>query len=124
MRIELNGAAKEVTDGLDIAGLLALEGANPEAVVVMRSMGIDLSEHESQPLTEQLVRHTDLLLAMTRSHQQAILVEWPDAADRVRLLCHGGQDVPDPIGGPPELYQRCAAQIKAELLEWIKELKL
>ena len=29
---------------------------------VMATMGIDLSDHESQPLTEQLVRHADLIL--------------------------------------------------------------
>jgi hypothetical protein len=31
-------------------------------------------------------------------------------------------DVPDPIGGPPEQYQRCAEQIRSALLEWVDEL--
>ncbi|MBI2824528.1 MAG: threonylcarbamoyl-AMP synthase [Planctomycetia bacterium] len=108
------------------AGLAAMMGgrASPEAVTVLRTMGADLSAHESQPLTEQLVRHADLILPMTRSHRQAIVSEWPEATDRVRLLCRDGSDVPDPIGGPPEVYERCAVQIKAELAEWVKELKL
>ena len=83
------------------AGISAMMGGRPtaEAVTVMADMGIDLSGHESQPLTEQLVRHADLLITMTRSHRQAILTEWPDAADHTRLLCQGGQDVADPVSG-------------------------
>ncbi len=108
------------------AGIAAMMGGRPsvEAVTVMADMGIDLSAHESQPLTEQLVRHADLLITMTRSHRQAILTEWPDAADHTRLLCQGGQDVADPVGGPAELYRRCAAQIEAELDAWVDQLPL
>ncbi len=108
------------------AGLAAMNGsrASIEGVHVLKRMGIDLSGHESQPLTEQLVRHADLILVMTRSHRQAILNEWPAASHRVHLLCHSGADVADPIGGPPEMYERCAAQIAAEVAEWAKKLKL
>ena len=96
------------------AGLAAMMGgrASAEAVVVLKRMGIDLSTHESQPLTEPLVRSADLILAMTRGHRQAIISEWPDAADRVRLVCHSGADVADPIGGPPELYERCGRKFR------------
>jgi protein-tyrosine-phosphatase len=108
------------------AGLAAMMGgrASAEAVVVLKRMGIDLSAHESQPLTEQLVRHADLILVMTRAHRQHILSEWPDAADRIRLLCHSGADVADPIGGPPEMYERCAAQIQDEVTKWANEIKI
>ena len=108
------------------AGMAAMSGgrASIEAVAVFKRMGLDLSAHESQPLTDQLVRHADLILAMTPSHRQAILAEWPDAAERVHLLCRNGADVPDPIGGPPEMYRRCAAQLKAEVSEWANQIKL
>ncbi|HVX60825.1 MAG TPA: Sua5/YciO/YrdC/YwlC family protein [Pirellulales bacterium] len=108
------------------AGIAAMLGgrAASEALKVMSEHGIDLSAHESQPLTEQLVRHADLILPMTRSHRQAILAEWPEAASRVKLLSHEGLDVPDPIGGPIEQYQRCAAQMKPEIEKWVEELKL
>jgi len=127
MAEKLGCAPSELADrGLMVmsAGISASMGgrASPEAVVVLNKQGIDLSAHESQPLTEQLVRHADLILPMTRSHRQAILNEWPEVADRVKLVSHSGADVGDPIGGPPELYERCAAQIKADLLEWAKEI--
>ena len=107
------------------AGIAAMMGGrpSPDAVTVMADLGVDLSAHESQPLTEQLVRHADLILTMTRSHRQAILAEWPHAAERTRLLCHDGSDVADPVGGPVDFYRRSAAQIGEQLDDWLKELR-
>ena len=102
-----------------IAAMLGGRAAN-EAINVLGPLGIDLTAHESQPLTEQLVRHADLILAMTRSHRQAILAEWPTAAERVKLLSHDGADVPDPVGGPAELYERCLAQMRPDVERWVQ----
>jgi len=108
------------------AGIAAMTGgrAAGEAVEVLRSMQIDISTHESQPLSEQLVRHADLILAMTRSHRQAVLSDWPAAAERLKLVCFDGSDVPDPVGGSAEQYRRCVAQLKPELERWAAELAL
>lgn len=109
---------------VESAGIAAMMGSRPsaEAVSVMAAMGIDLTDHESQPLTERLAMQADVIFAMTRSHRQAIVTQWPELAARTRLLCRDLQDVADPIGGPTELYQRCAEQIQAALLSWIDEL--
>ncbi|HEX7378871.1 MAG TPA: Sua5/YciO/YrdC/YwlC family protein [Pirellulales bacterium] len=103
------------------AGIAAMLGgrAAHEAIQTLAPLGIDLTAHESQPLSEQLVRHADLILAMTRSHRQAILAEWPSAAERVKLLSHDGADVADPVGGPAELYERCLAQMTPEIERWV-----
>ncbi len=108
------------------AGIAAMAGGrpSPEAVHVMKNYGINIEDHESQPLTAQLARHADVIFVMTRSHRQAILAEWSDAADRVALLCQDQSDIPDPIGGPPELYQRCADRMKAEIEPWVRQLPL
>jgi protein-tyrosine phosphatase len=106
------------------AGIAAMMGgrASAEAVTILNDRKLDLSGHESQPLTDTLVRSADLMIAMTRSHRHAILAEWPEAAGRVKLLCKSGSDVADPIGGPVEAYRRCAEQISAELDRWLDEL--
>ncbi len=108
------------------AGIAAMAGSRPapEAVDVMAEMKIDLSGHGSQPLSEQLVRHADYIITMTQTHRQAILAQWPGADDRVLLLCQDGGDVADPIGGPAEMYRRCAAQIKGELQAWLDRVQL
>ena len=99
------------------AGIAAMVGgrASAEAVEVMRKRQLDLSRHESQPLSERLVRHADIIWTMTRSHRDAIVAQWPAAAARTDLLCTDPSDVPDPIGGPRELYDRCAEQIDTQL---------
>jgi protein-tyrosine phosphatase len=82
------------------AGLSAYLGGRPaaEAVEVMQSIGVELTQHERQQLTAQLVRH--------------------------ELLCLDQRDVPDPIGGPVEQYQQCAGQIKAELEGRLKHIEI
>jgi protein-tyrosine phosphatase len=97
------------------AGIAAAPGCPPssEAVQVMRDYGLNLAPHEAQPLTEQLVRHADLILAMTQSHVQSIVERWPAAADRTRILLPDGSDVSDPIGQTVGAYRHCAEQIAA-----------
>jgi tRNA threonylcarbamoyl adenosine modification protein (Sua5/YciO/YrdC/YwlC family) len=106
------------------AGVAASPGIrpSPEAVVAMKKRGLDLSMHESQPLTERLVRFADIILTMTHSHRDAIVSNFPDAAARTHIISRDRGDVSDPIGGPAELYHRCADQIDGYLAAWIDEL--
>jgi protein-tyrosine phosphatase len=108
------------------AGIAAMSGsgASYEAVQTMQARGLNLSDHESQPLSERIVRFADLILTMTRGHREAICTQWPECGPRVKLLCHDQQDVSDPIGGPDTVYQRCADQIEAQLDAWIDSLDL
>jgi tRNA threonylcarbamoyl adenosine modification protein (Sua5/YciO/YrdC/YwlC family) len=101
------------------AGVAATPGcvASIEAVEVLQERGLDLSKHESQPLTDKLVRHADLILTMTGGHRHAILRRWPDAASRTFTLRTDGGDVSDPIGGPKVLYKECAEQVEQALRE-------
>jgi tRNA threonylcarbamoyl adenosine modification protein (Sua5/YciO/YrdC/YwlC family) len=108
------------------AGISAMAGSGPssEAVAVMAQKNLDLRRHESQPLSERLVRFADLILTMTRGHRDAILAQWPSAAGRVHLISRDGNDVADPIGGPLEMYHRCAEQIEQQLSGWLESLDL
>ena len=108
------------------AGIAAMMGgrATHEAMQTMEQMELDLSNHETQPLTESLVRHADLIFAMTKSHREAILAQWPSASGRTRLLSCEGSDICDPIGGPLERYEHCALEIRRELSDLVEELEL
>jgi protein-tyrosine phosphatase len=107
------------------AGTSATMGsrASAEGVKVLAEWGINLSDHESQPVTSQLVRHADVIWTMTRSHRQALVSQWPEAAARTSVLSRNGGDVSDPIGGTEDQYLRCAEQIKAELEARLAELE-
>ena len=106
------------------AGLSAMAGgpASPEAVEGMHERGLNLADHASQPISERLVQQADLILAMTRGHREAIVSQWPWAAPRVRLVCHDGSDVADPVGGTLDQYRRCAEQIDQQLERWLEQL--
>jgi tRNA threonylcarbamoyl adenosine modification protein (Sua5/YciO/YrdC/YwlC family) len=99
------------------AGVATMMGgrATTEAAETMAELGLDLGSHETQPLTEPLTRHADVIYAMTRAHREAIVAEWPSAAERTEVLAVDGSDICDPIGGPLERYRQCAQRIRAEL---------
>jgi protein-tyrosine phosphatase len=108
------------------AGLSAPPGgrAAAEAVQTMQERKLDLTQHESQPLSERLVKFADCIITMTGGHRHAILQAWPEAEPRVHMISRGQGDVADPVGGPIELYRRCAEQLDGYLEDWCKELPL
>jgi len=99
------------------AGITANNGspAADQAINVLGQQDLDLTCHSSQPLSYALANSADLILTLSNSHQQAIVNEWPEFADKTSLLAHDGSSVSDPIGGSYEIYQQCAAQIDTHL---------
>ena len=107
------------------AGLAGMWGgtAAREAVEAVADLGLDLSGHGTQPLTEPLVRHADVIYAMTRAHRDAIVEGWPSAAERTELLSADGSDICDPIGGPIDRYRHCLAQNASGTEDRLNELE-
>lgn len=99
------------------AGLAAYPGApaSRESVELLKQDGIDISAHESQPVTEDLLFHCDHILTMTRNHLDSILQIFPELHQKARLLSVDEKDVSDPIGGGPEEYARCKNEIQGSL---------
>jgi tRNA threonylcarbamoyl adenosine modification protein (Sua5/YciO/YrdC/YwlC family) len=97
--------------------------ASLEAVRVLSEHGVNLADHETQPLSEPMVRHADVIFVMSRAHREAVISQWPAAAQRTRLLSRDGTDIFDPIGGPPERYERCAEQIRIAVEAQLDELE-
>ena len=106
------------------AGISAGHGGSAahEAQTIMQEMNLDLSQHASQPLSDRLARHADLILTMTRGHHQAIVNHWPSLAGKVHVLCPGGHDVADPIGGSTKVYRSCAEEIDGYLAKRVDEI--
>lgn len=68
------------------AGLL--EGGRPASdhgVSILRDRGIDLSSHRSTEVTSELLRSSDLVLAMAREHAR-VVVDAPEAWPKTFLL--------------------------------------
>jgi len=108
------------------AGVAAMPGgrASPLAVQTAAELGLDLSRHETQPVSASLVRQADVIYVMTRAHRDALLVQWPEAAERTWLLSPDGADIADPIGGEVERYRQCVRQIDNALAQRLEEVEI
>lgn len=103
------------------AGVAADDGEpiSPEAVKAIRALGIepsDLARRTSRELTRQMLAEADVIFAMTAGHARAVAAMDPPSAHKVMVLDPEGGDVPDPIGGPQELYTQTARRL-AELIQ-------
>jgi protein-tyrosine-phosphatase len=98
------------------AGTLQIEGqpADSKAVAVCQEMGVDISNHVSQGLTEELVDWADYILVMEYRHALVVREKFDEECD-VLLLGNliGLMEIPDPIGSWKFKFRKCRDQIKA-----------
>ena len=88
------------------AGVATGYGQRPSenGVEALRQWGIDIRDIRSQPVTDELVDWATHIYAMTRSHLDALLTFFPEAANKTWLACEfepalaQRPEVPDPIG--------------------------
>ena len=102
-------------------GVVFPSSASQEAVSVLKSFGMDAREHVSRPVTAMLLKKSDLVFVMTRSHRSQVLERVPNVESRVFVLGEFRSDpirrevdldIPDPIGHARAEYQACAGVIE------------
>ncbi len=84
---------------VESAGIAALVGrpAEPEAVALLATRGVDIASHRARQLTPELASRFDLVLVMEEGHVKAVEALAPALRGRVhRVGKFGGFDVPDP----------------------------
>lgn len=83
------------------------EPALPVVHEAAQQLEIDLSDHRSRRLDEQLLIEHDLVLVMQNSHKESLQIEYPQHWDQVYLLSHvverGSYDIVDPLGSEQEV---------------------
>lgn len=109
---------------IESAGIFAEpeQKASENAVLAMRDMGIDISEHRTQPVTEELLKRADIILTMTEG-QKMMIAQY--AKDKVyTLLEYSGSkgDISDPYGGDLEEYKETAQEIYDALVDVAEKL--
>jgi RpiB/LacA/LacB family sugar-phosphate isomerase len=111
------------------AGLGAIDGDPPthHSVMAMKEIGIDISKQRSNALTADMVRSADLILGMTHSHVDTVLLLYPSAVEKTFLLREFDdtlepyeKDISDPIGSPYQTYVECRDQIEQGIVTLIK----
>ncbi len=88
----------------------------------------DMSAHQSQPLTSELLEKSDLIFAMTPSHFAEIIRLRKDVADRTYLFKNFpdhasiGEGLIDPIGQELSVYNETFLEIGEYLGKYLPEI--
>lgn len=98
------------------AGTRAIAGqeAAANSVKAIREIGGDLTEHRSQPMTQELVDWADRILVMEMRHASDVRNEFERADEKIQLLgTFGGMvEIDDPYGSWIFRFRRSRGDIK------------
>jgi len=107
------------------AGVVARRGdaVSANSVSALKKVGLDISAHRSQPLTQETMDRALLVLCMTESHREMIRLQTdrpPANLNLFREFMPGSVDreIGDPFGGPLSLYEA----VRDEMVESIPSL--
>lgn len=95
--------------------------ANENAIKVMEEDGIDISNHTSKQIDEEILRESDLIITMTNGHRDLLLNIYPEYKEKtftLKAYDNGIKgDISDPFGGNIEEYRKTKDQIKKLIKE-------
>ncbi|MBA7620060.1 Protein-arginine-phosphatase [subsurface metagenome] len=91
-----------------------------EAVEAMRAFDLDISAHQTTPLSKDAIEEAALILIMSEEHRRFILNLKPKAEEKVFLLkgfagYKEDLNIRDPFRLPYSVYQKVAGEIKEAL---------
>lgn len=106
------------------------EAISENSVFALKKVGIDLSDHRSQPLTSQLVAEAKVIFVMTESHRAMIQLMFEPPPKHVYLLRefmpkNVEKQIGDPYGGPLSVYEACRDEMVEAIptiTEFLKQL--
>ncbi|MDQ6961724.1 MAG: low molecular weight protein-tyrosine-phosphatase [Mariprofundaceae bacterium] len=109
------------------AGIAALvdHPADLYAIEVVDAMyGLDLSQHQGQQLTRQVVSGYDLILTMEKGHVEDIHRLFPQFLGRVHLVgkWNGDEEVFDPYKKPKYCFEDSLEKIRRGINAWLRYL--
>ena len=104
------------------AGLRVVsDGIEENAKKALKQMGIRVSSKKSRPLTEKMIRSSNIVICMTEEQKKALSV-FPNVFAFSELTDCG--EVRDPYGGDLAVYVACARQLEAACEKLLTELVL
>lgn len=104
------------------AGIFAVEGqkASSNAVETMRGKGLDLTKHISKSISEDMIIDSDIILTMTKSHKDNLLLLNKGLEGKVFTIkeyIRNNEDIDilDPFGSSLEVYKACAEDLEKSI---------
>jgi protein-tyrosine-phosphatase len=112
------------------AGVAARTGemVSENSVYALKKVGIDLSQHRSQPLTQQMLDEAVAVLCMTESHRAMIQVQAEPVPRNLFLFRQfvpgdGDKEIGDPYGGPLRVYEAARDEMVESIPSLVAYLK-
>jgi len=108
------------------AGTMAMvgSGADPSAIAVGMSAGLDLSTHRATQLTQSMLQEADLVLTLDATHSDWITRRFPQYRGKVHKLGKWQQDsdVPDPYRRSKAAFESVHSQMTSMVADWADRL--
>jgi protein-tyrosine-phosphatase len=96
------------------AGVAAYHGeaASANALAAMKKVGLSLNDHQSQPVTRQLLDSSLFALCMTESHRALLSYHFDPLPTEIYLMREFlppevSAEIPDPYGMDIRAYEAC-----------------
>lgn len=112
------------------AGVSARSGepVSQNSVLALRKVGLDISQHRSQPLTQRMLDEALMVLCMTDSHRAMIQVQADPVPRHLHLFREflpGSVDkeIGDPYGGPISVYEAARDEMVESIPSLVARLK-
>lgn len=111
---------------IESAGVFAEEGeaASENAILAMNEMGIDLTSHRTQPVSEELLKKADVVLTMTAAQKMLVNQYAPEKTYTLTEYAGIDGDISDPYGGDLEEYKETAQEIYDAVVEMAEKLPI
>ena len=114
------------------AGVMARRGdeVSENSVLALRKVGIDLSGHQAQPLTQKMLDEARAIFCMTEGHRSMIALQADPVPAHLHLFREfmpspAAKEIGDPYGGSLRLYEQCRDELVEAipgLLEYLRTL--
>jgi len=112
------------------AGVAARSGerVSENSVQALRKVGLDISGHRSQPLTQEILDGALAVLCMTESHRAMIQVQADPVPPNIFLFrefipADVEKEIGDPYGGPLRLYEATRDEMVESIPSLVAQIK-
>ena len=107
------------------AGIAALvdEPAAELAVEVMKTVGVDISNHLARQIDSKLVTWSDLILVAEKKHRNVLMRRYPSSTGKVlRIGEFDDIEISDPYGGAKSAFIETLGILDKCVTDWIEAL--
>jgi protein-tyrosine-phosphatase len=115
---------------VESAGVVARSGApvSSNSVTALKKVGLDISGHRSQPVTQEMLDRALVVLCMTESHRAMLHVQFDRVPQHVYLFREFmpgeiDREIGDPFGGPLSLYEATRDEMVEAIPSLLKQLQ-